>query len=156
VDGTGDATTVVRQEGVRFGDGVLRYVSNDGGRARDITLHFFVMSPRCRIIILSMYMLTPRSSNNPALALTFIQTSAPLPAHQAHRKTPEFVYIHLLLLRLKEHGTDIMVTINIPHYAGEYEKAGPGEETRLMKDSWPMREKVLESLRVVEWGLFEG
>lgn len=66
------------------------------------------------------------------------------------------MYIHLLLLRLKEHGTDIMVTVNIPHYEGEYEGAKEGEDTRLMKDSWAVREKVLETLRVVDWSLFEG
>jgi len=109
------------------------------------------------------YTLNPRSrrkltnsSNKPALALTFIQTPQPLPSHQAHRKQPEFVYIHLLLLRLKEQGTDIMVTINIPHYKGEYEAAKEGEETRLMRESWAVRERVLGSLRVVEWGLFDG
>jgi hypothetical protein len=57
---------------------------------------------------------------------------------------------------LKEQNTDIMVTVNIPHYKGEYEEAKQGEETRLMKDSWVVREKVLETLKVVEWGLFDG
>jgi len=31
-----------------------------------------------------------------------------------------------------------------------------GGETPLMKDSKAVREKVLESFRVKEWGLFEG
>jgi hypothetical protein len=93
------------------------------------------------------------NSDKPALSLTFIQTPAPAPLG---RKTPEFVYIHLLLLRLKEQSTDIMITVNIPHYKGEYEEAKQGEETRLMKDSWVVREKVLETLKVVEWGLFDG
>jgi hypothetical protein len=93
------------------------------------------------------------NSDQPALSLTFIQTPAPAPPG---RKTPEFVYIHLLLLRLKGQNTDIMVTVNIPHYKGEYEEAKQGEETRLMKDSWVVREKVLETLKVVEWGLFDG
>jgi hypothetical protein len=66
------------------------------------------------------------------------------------------VYIHLLLLRLKEQGTDIMITINIPHYAGKYDKAAEGEETRLMMESKVVKEKVLESFKVVEWGLFDG
>lgn len=64
--------------------------------------------------------------------------------------------MHLLLLRLKEQGTDIMVTINIPHYAGEYEKAEAGQETKLMKDSKAVREKMLETFKVIEWGLFDG
>jgi hypothetical protein len=49
-----------------------------------------------------------------------------------------------------------MITINIPHYAGEYDKAAEGEETRLMMESKVVKEKVLESFKVVEWGLFDG
>jgi hypothetical protein len=50
-----------------------------------------------------------------------------------------------------------MVSINVPHYAGEYEKAEQeGGETKLMKDGKVLREKVLESFEVKEWGLFEG
>ncbi|KAH7085633.1 hypothetical protein BKA63DRAFT_560271 [Paraphoma chrysanthemicola] len=113
VDGTGDETTVLKQEKCVF--------KNLGDKL--------------------------------ALGLTFNQTPAPAPPG---RKTPEFVYIHLLLLRLKEQGTDIMVTVNIPHYKGEYEEAKKGKETALMKDSGAIREKVLETLKVVEWGLFDG
>ncbi|KAF1920365.1 hypothetical protein BDU57DRAFT_12326 [Ampelomyces quisqualis] len=93
-------------------------------------------------------------NTKPIHALTFIQTpNAPPP----NRKTPEYVFVHLLLLRLTEQGTDIMVTINIPHYAGEYEKAAKeGEETRLMRESKAVRDKVLETFKVVEWGLFDG
>jgi hypothetical protein len=50
-----------------------------------------------------------------------------------------------------------MVSINVPHYPGEYEKAEQeGGETKLMRDSLAVREKVLESFEVREWGLFEG
>lgn len=88
------------------------------------------------------------------LSLTFIQTPQnPNP----RRKEPEFAYIHLLLLRLKEQGTDILVTINIPHYRGEYEKPSQeGQETKLMKDSAVVKEKVLESLQIKDWNLFQG
>ncbi|KAF2031861.1 Mog1p/PsbP-like protein [Setomelanomma holmii] len=92
-------------------------------------------------------------SDKPALALTFIQT--PVPALPS-RKTPEFVYIHLLLLRLKEQGTDVMVTVNVPHYKGEYEEAAEGQETQLMKDGGLVMEGVLQTFKVVEWGLFDG
>jgi hypothetical protein len=87
--------------------------------------------------------------------MTFIQTPAP-PAPGSTRKLPEYVYIHLILLRLKEQGTDVLVNVNIPHYEGEYEKADEGQETRLMRESQAVKEKVLESLWVVEWGLFDG
>lgn len=69
---------------------------------------------------------------------------------------PEFVYIHLMLLRLKEQGTDLMVSVNIPHYPGEYEKAKEGEQTQLMKDSEQIKQRILESFEIKEWGLFEG
>jgi hypothetical protein len=72
-----------------------------------------------------------------------------------NRKTPEFVYIHLLLLRLGEQGTDIMVTINIPHYKDEYEKADEGQETTLMKGSKAVRDKVLETFEVKDWSLLD-
>lgn len=69
---------------------------------------------------------------------------------------PEYVYIHLLLLRLKEQGTDLMVSVNIPHYPDEYEKPKQGEATRLMKDSETVKDRILESFEIKDWGLFEG
>lgn len=71
---------------------------------------------------------------------------------------PEFVYIHLMLLRLKEQGTDLMISVNIPHYTGEYEKPEDGGEgvTQLMKDSEKVKERILETFDIKEWGLFEG
>ena len=92
-------------------------------------------------------------SNKPVHTLSFIQT--PLPPDRP-RKTPDFVAIHLLLLRLKEQGTDIMITINAPHYPGEYEKAEPGEKTALMKEGDEVAKKVLETFDIKDWGLFQG
>jgi hypothetical protein len=51
----------------------------------------------------------------------------------------------------------IMISINIPHYGGEYEKpAQEGGETRLMRESGAVREGVLESFEIKDWELFEG
>ncbi|KNG47534.1 mog1p -like protein [Stemphylium lycopersici] len=82
--------------------------------------------------------------NNPVLSLTFIQTPPPPTDPTPKRKTPEYTFIQLLLIRLKEHGTD-----HTP--ASE-----PGGETQLMRESKAMRQKVLESFTIKEWGLFEG
>jgi hypothetical protein len=50
-----------------------------------------------------------------------------------------------------------MISVNIPHYPGEYTPAEQqGVETQLMKDSKAVKDKVLESFQVKEWGLFEG
>ncbi|PVI07724.1 Mog1p/PsbP-like protein [Periconia macrospinosa] len=101
-------------------------------------------------------------NTHPVHTLTFIQTPPPPTPSSAHRKAPDYIAIHLLLLRLKDHGTDILITINAPHYPGEYEKPpsqeGDGGETttKLMKDADELRERVLASFDVREWGLFQG
>ena len=63
-----------------------------------------------------------------------------------------------MLLRLKEQGTDMMISVNIPHYPGEYEKPNDGGEgvTQLMRDSEKIKERILETFDIKEWGLFEG
>ena len=100
--------------------------------------------------------LTQDTSGKPVLALTFMQTPPTSNPHP-NRKTPEFTYIHLLLLRLKEQGTDVIISINIPHYPGEYTKAqSEGGETQLMRESGAVREGVLQSFEIKDWGLFEG
>lgn len=97
------------------------------------------------------------SRDKPVYTLQFIQTP-PSPNPHPNRKVPEFTYIQLLLVRLKEQGTDLMISINVPHYAGEYEKAGEGDDgvTPLMRQSEAVKEKILESFEIKEWGLFEG
>ncbi|EMD97534.1 hypothetical protein COCC4DRAFT_75047 [Bipolaris maydis ATCC 48331] len=94
----------------------------------------------------------------PILTLTFIQTP-PSPAAGAPpaRKTPEYTFIQLILVRLKEQATDIMITINSPHYPGEYSPAAsPSSETQLMTQAKRIKEKVLDSFAIKDWGLFEG
>ena len=49
-----------------------------------------------------------------------------------------------------------MITINAPHYPGEYEKAEPGEKTALMKEGDEVAKKVLETFDIKDWGLFQG
>ncbi|KAF2466798.1 Mog1p/PsbP-like protein [Lindgomyces ingoldianus] len=91
--------------------------------------------------------------NKPVYSLNYIQTP-PRPDSAHHRKTPDFVSIHLLLLRLEEQATDITITINVPHYSGEYVKAREGEPTQLMKDGETVKQKILESFEIKDWGLF--
>jgi hypothetical protein len=67
------------------------------------------------------------------------------------------VSIHLLLLRLKDHGTDILITVNVPHYAGEYAKAdSEGQKTQLMLQGDELAKTILDSFEVKDWGLFKG
>ena len=92
-------------------------------------------------------------STKPVHILHFIQTPQPNPK----RKEPEFVSIHLLLLRLKEQGTDIVIAVNEPHYKDEYVKAVEGQsETELMKKGEEITKKIIETFDIKDWGLFNG
>lgn len=66
--------------------------------------------------------------------------------------------ILLTLIRLEAQKTDMLVTVNVPHVAGQYEagsvdlehgKMGPVLE---LAGKW--RKRVLETFEVKEWGLF--
>ncbi|KAF2870969.1 hypothetical protein BDV95DRAFT_494373 [Massariosphaeria phaeospora] len=95
----------------------------------------------------------PKIPSNPVLTLSFIQTPQSNP--NPKRKEPEFVAIHLLLLRLPAQATDILATINVPHYAGEYVKPAEGQGgTSLMRDGETVKAKILESFDIKDWGLF--
>ncbi|KAF2259981.1 Mog1p/PsbP-like protein [Lojkania enalia] len=93
--------------------------------------------------------------NKPVYTLTYIQTP-PTPTTAPKRPIPDFVSIHLILLRLKEQGTDIVITVNVPHYPGEYVKVAEGEATQMMEDGETVKKRVLETFDVKDWGLFEG
>lgn len=50
-----------------------------------------------------------------------------------------------------------MITINAPHYRGEYEKAEvEGQPTALMREATQVKDKILESFVIKDWGLFRG
>ena len=61
-----------------------------------------------------------------------------------------------MLLRLKEQETDLMISVNIPHYPGEYENPKEREATQLMKDSEKVKDRILESFDIKDWSIFEG
>lgn len=101
-----------------------------------------------------------KMSTTPVRTLHFIQT----PQQQANgarpsREQPDFTSIHLLLLRLAEQTTDIVITINAPHYPGKYarEEGGSADgKTQLIKDAEVVAQRILESFEVKDWGLFGG
>jgi hypothetical protein len=74
------------------------------------------------------------------------------------KETAEFTGIFLLLVRLEAQKTDIVVSINVPHVPGEYQKEdidlpaqklGPHLEAATV-----IRQRVLETFEVKDWTLF--
>jgi len=64
----------------------------------------------------------------------------------------------LLLVRLEQHETDIVITVNVPHTPAEYQKQdidlsalklGP-----LLEAGQNIRHKVMETFEVKDWSLF--
>lgn len=89
-----------------------------------------------------------------------MQTPPALPpnAPPSRHPQPDFTAILLTLIRLPAQTTDIVVTVNVPHNAGEYnredvdlpaQKFGP-----LVEEAMAIRQKVLESFEVKDFNLF--
>jgi len=113
-------------------------------------LHFFSSSETETITN------TSRSPNTPVYNL--LATSPPGAKQQGRANEPDFVAILLTLIRLADQKTDILVTVNVPHVAGEYETASVdlehGKQGALLEQAGKWRERVLETFEVKEWGLF--
>ena len=64
----------------------------------------------------------------------------------------------MTLIRLVEQKTDIIVAINVPHIAGQYDEGQvdfeAGKEGSLIEGAMAYREKLLEGFEIKDWGLF--
>jgi hypothetical protein len=98
----------------------------------------------------------PNSPQTPLYNL--LATSPPGSKQQGRANEPDFVAILLTLIRLEGQKTDILVTVNVPHVAGEYEAGSVdlehGRKGKLIERAGEWRERVLETFEVREWGLF--
>lgn len=90
--------------------------------------------------------------------MSLLAMSPPGEKMRGRANEPEFVGILLSVLRLETVGTDIVVAVNVPHMPGEYAKEeidpGSGRLGRLLEAGEKVREKVLETFEVRDWGLF--
>jgi hypothetical protein len=63
-----------------------------------------------------------------------------------------------LLARLENHGSDFLITIQIPHMKGEYDIDEPDLKsdapTGLMKTGLEIAARISETLEVKDWNLF--
>ena len=59
----------------------------------------------------------------------------------------------LTLIRLEDHGTDILVTINVPHHSGAYDELQcrlvDGLQGELLDRATVWRDRIVQSLEVV-------
>ena len=76
--------------------------------------------------------------------------------------TPAHTDIQLTLIRLQEQSTDIVITSNTPHLAGETDRP-LSNETETGTTQWEteheaglMHRQVVTSFAIKDWGLFSG
>lgn len=97
-----------------------------------------------------------------AVALTALALSPPGEKMRGREHEPEIVGLCVGLVRLKEQKTDLVVCVNVPHVPGEggfvsgmeVDLRGGAGKGRLMERGEKVRERVLKTLRVVDWDLF--
>ncbi|KAK4549074.1 hypothetical protein LTR36_007530 [Oleoguttula mirabilis] len=91
-------------------------------------------------------------------AYTLLATSPPGAKQRGRANEPEFVGILLTMIRLVEQKTDLIIAINVPHVAGTYDEAevdlAGGKYGKLIEAAMGLREKVVETLEIRDWGLF--
>lgn len=75
------------------------------------------------------------------------------------KKNPEdFTGLLLILVRLENVQSDVLVSVNVPHVPGEYDEAKidlPAQKVGgLLEEAGVIRQKVLESFEVRDWNVF--
>lgn len=75
------------------------------------------------------------------------------------KKNPEdFTGILLVLVRLENVQSDVLVSVNVPHVPGEYDETRidlPAQKVGgLLEAAGTIRQKVLESFEVKDWSVF--
>ncbi|KAL8694013.1 MAG: hypothetical protein Q9218_001251 [Villophora microphyllina] len=100
--------------------------------------------------------------NTPCLSL--LATTHPQPATNGNTRalTPNFVAVLLTMIRLEPQSTDLIVTVNIPHIPGHQEPTDDevdievGKLGSLVEEGVKIRDEVLRTLEIKDWGLFDG
>ncbi|EKG10665.1 Ran-interacting Mog1 protein [Macrophomina phaseolina MS6] len=97
-----------------------------------------------------------RMPNTPAY--TLIATQHPTAEPENRKPQPDFTALLLVLVRLAEQKTDIVITVNVPHVPGEYAKEevdfAAAKQGPLMTAAACIRQKILETFQIKDYGLF--
>ena len=127
-------------------------MDNRGGASIQTTVCF------TRLDIVSQRTLTYLPSSQGTAAYTLFATSPPGSKQRGRPNEPDFVGILLLMIRLETQQTDILVAINVPHIAGQYEPTDvdpeKGKHGVLLERAMQYRQKLLETFEIRDWGLF--
>ncbi|KAK8218123.1 hypothetical protein IWZ01DRAFT_531880 [Phyllosticta capitalensis] len=97
-----------------------------------------------------------RMPNTPAY--TLVATQHPAPDPSSRRPQPDFTAIVLILVRLAQQKTDIVITVNVPHVPGEYVKEdvdfSRAKQGPLMDAAAAIKQQILQTFEIKDWNLF--
>ncbi|KAK8175181.1 ran-interacting Mog1 protein [Phyllosticta citrichinensis] len=91
-------------------------------------------------------------------AYTLVATQHPTPDASSRKPQPDFTAIVLILVRLAQQKTDIVITVNVPHVPGEYPKEevdfSKAKQGPLMDAAAAIKQQILQTFDVKDWSLF--
>ena len=71
---------------------------------------------------------------------------------------PDFTAVIMILVRLAQQNSDILITINIPHVKGEYETRDinleDGRTGAMINDGQKIRDQIIATFQIKSWDLF--
>ena len=122
--------------------------------------------PSPSISAYTLFATTTRSTPDNKLSLSELPNSA---SYQFSGNDSNFTALLLLVIRLPQHFTDIVITINIPHIVashasidqdegntyrpGTIDLAG-GTNGKLVDEGLEIRKRILKTFEILDWGLF--
>lgn len=93
-------------------------------------------------------------------AYTLIATQTPRVDASKSGSAPDFTAIIMTLVRLERKGTDILITINVPHIPGEYDEEevdlALGKQGKLIGNAVEYAATIWDTFEVRDWNLFNG
>ena len=73
-------------------------------------------------------------------------------------KVPDFTAVIMIIVRLAQQNTDILITINVPHVKGEYDpreiNLEDGRTGAMINDAQKIRDQIIATFQIKDWGLF--
>lgn len=73
-------------------------------------------------------------------------------------KAPDFTGILLTLIRLESQQTDLVVSVNVPHVGGDYNKddvdPSAGKQGPMLDAATSFRDRILQTFEIKDWDLF--
>lgn len=84
--------------------------------------------------------------------------SAPDEKQRGRANEPTFIALYLILVRLADKKTDVLIVINVPYIPGQFDAGSVNVDAaqfgELGNQAQQIREKILQTFEIKDWSLF--